>query len=377
MVSCERSGLLDSPGAVPSGMMANLWGSTHWGLANKLKLDETIALKDRESDPTHPPVFPEEPQRDAAPSQSRSTLPRHRQTQSLGDAETVRNESKTLDIHYPSYYPPQLKIHDAQFRLLFPDIPRDESLVLVFRATFSPSEHQEFPGRAYATTRNIYFYSNYAGLVLTSCESLHAISEVTAAPGRDCDFLFFHTLPEKGCDVPGRYTVKTFLEPLRILHKRLHFLVENASSGQPMDLEATIKTLSKMESDSSTKASSKESWEDLALITPVDGTLAPDGRPAKDQERLSQSGVIVDKDFRLDQAKSHTRSTSKLRLPSQPVEYVPQGALLLAGEKYFNLSAKILFHVLFGDKSTVWHQLELQRRAQGQSVEIPVCRCQY
>lgn len=374
LVSCERGigiGPSDSTGVVSSGMMANLWGSTHWGLINKLRREERMSAlsTDDTDDPTRAPVLSEDLRNDAATSQGRSPGPsRHRQTLSLGgDTDGLRAELPPPSTHaYPPYYPPQLRPHDAQFRLLFPDVPRDESLVLVFRATFSPNDQQEFPGRAYTTTRNIYFYSNYGGLVFTSAASLGGIFEVTAAPGRDCDFLFLHVAPETGSGVPGRLTVKTFLEPLKLLQKRLNFLIKKISSGQPIELESVIKTLLKMEQDTPTRTPSIESWEDLGVNTPADDKAIPwTSSSAKHHDRLLQPGVHVDKDFRLDQGKSGGRpDVTKFKLPTQPVEYVPQGAPHLAAEKFFDISPKALFHVLFGDKSTVWQQLQLQRRAQ-------------
>lgn len=44
IVSCERGigiGVADSTGIIPSGMMANLWGTSHWGLINKLERIES------------------------------------------------------------------------------------------------------------------------------------------------------------------------------------------------------------------------------------------------------------------------------------------------------------------------------------------------
>jgi hypothetical protein len=69
-------------------------------------------------------------------------------------------------------------------------VPRSEKLVLVFRAVWNPTEQQEFPGRVYVTSKDIYFYSNHLGLVLITGIVMSQIDEVTAAPGKDCDFLF-------------------------------------------------------------------------------------------------------------------------------------------------------------------------------------------
>lgn len=371
IVSYERgigSGLSDSTGTIPCGMMANLWGSTHWGLINRLQSDkrQSGSIEEGSNDPTQAPVLSEGDRPEASPSQGRSPVPRHRPTVSLGDAGSVRGESAAPSPDYPACYPQSLKLHDVQFRLLFSDVPRDESLVLVFRATFSPNEQQEFPGRAFATTRNLYFYSNYSGLVLASCVGLNNISEITAAPGRDCDFLFLHIIPDEGSDVPRRITVKTFLDPLKFLRKRLNFLVSNAASDQPGDLESVIKSLLKMESDGPTRTSSFQGWDD-SVLTPVDEGTEGTEPFANKQEKNSQLRTYIDKDFRLDQSKEGQQTeASKFKLPSQPVEYVPQGASHLAAERLFEVGPKVLFHLLFGDRSSIWQQLQLQRTVQGE-----------
>ena len=62
----------------------------------------------------------------------------------------------------------------------------------------------------------------------------------------------------------------------------------------------------------------------------------------------------------------------KFKLPSQAVQYVPQGNLKLASEKVFDINPKALFHVLFGDKSAVWQLLLHERMAQGSFLLVNV-----
>lgn len=133
---------------------------------------------------------------------------------------------------YPNYYPLQLKTQDAQFRLLFPNVRRDEKPVLVFKATWNPNEQQEFPGRVYVTAKEIYFYSNHCGMTLISSIDLGSISEITAATGKDCDFIFCHLKELDDKTGYTRITIKTFLEPLNLLQRRLNFLVRNRASQE-------------------------------------------------------------------------------------------------------------------------------------------------
>ncbi|CAI7600939.1 unnamed protein product [Penicillium bialowiezense] len=368
VVSNERGiglGVSDSTGGMPSGMMANLWGSSNWGFMNKLQREqrEIDAANGPEGRPSSTfsdgstTTIAAQPDASSA-SGPKQSGPRHRQTVSL-DGDDVKLTQAALGIghEYPSYYPQQLRIQDAQFRLLFPDVRREEALVMVFRATWSPNDSQEFPGRAYVTTRNIYFYSHHFGLVLTTGVSLESIKEVTAAPGRDCDFLFLHTIPPLGSDTPGRVTIKTFLEPLRLVQKRLNFLIQGSIAVEQLSLESLFKALIKMDSGSPTRASSADSWEDLSSgLAEIKGDESR-GRDLK-------VPIYIDKDLDLDASKgARGRDIAKFRLPTQPVEYVPQGDLSLVTEKVLDISPKALFHILFGDKSAVWQLLLHERQA--------------
>jgi hypothetical protein len=377
VVSNERGiglGASDSTGGMPSGMMANVWGSSNWGFMNKFQREQ------REIDAAHTTSegrpfstlsdgtvanIAAQPDELGGSDIKKQTGPRHRQTVSL-DGDDVKLTQIALGIghEYPSYYPQQLRIQDAQFRLLFPDVKREEALVLVFRATWSPNDQQEFPGRAYVTTRNIYFYSNHFGLVLTTGVSLESIKEVTAAPGRDCDFLFLHTIPPLGSDTPGRVTIKTFLEPLRLVQKRLNFLIQGSIAVEQLSLQSLLKALIHMDSGSPTRSSSADSWEDLSTgLADIKG----DGRPTvRNREKDFRVPIYIDKDLDLDAGKSaRGRDFARFRLPTQPVEYVPQGDLVLVTEKVLDISPKALFHILFGDKSAVWQLLLHERQARG------------
>ncbi|CAG7930022.1 unnamed protein product [Penicillium olsonii] len=374
VVSNERGiglGVSDSTGGMPSGMMANLWGSSNWGFLNKLQREQRDidAANGPEGRPSSTisdgstATIAAQPDVTNIPGTQKQSGPRHRQTVSL-DGDDVKLTQAALGIghEYPSYYPQQLRIQDAQFRLLFPDVKREEALVLVFRATWSPNDSQEFPGRAYVTTRSIYFYSHHFGLVLTTGVSLESIKEVTAAPGRDCDFLFLHTIPPLGSDIPGRVTIKTFLEPLRVLQKRLNFLIQGSIAVEQLSLESLIKALIKMESLSPTRDSSADSWEDLSSgLADIKGDRKHADRGHEQDMKVP---IYIDKDLDLDASKgSRGRDIAKFRLPTQPVEYVPQGDLALVAEKVLDISPKALFHILFGDKSAVWQLLLHERQA--------------
>ena len=299
--------------------------------------------------------------------------PSHRKAISV-DAEATRlqNQSTPKPEAFPANYPLALRTQEAQFRMLFPNVPMEEKLVLVFRATWNPNEQQEFPGRVYVTPKDMYFYSHHLGLVLISGVSLASIEEATAAPGKDCDFIFLHLREEASKAGYTRITIKTFLEPLRLLQARLNFLVENLHSPSeiatiPMTLENIMSELIRLETEDPTRSPSMESWEDISVNTPID-----DGTPTgRRKERDLRTTIHVERGLQIGKS---GKEVTKFQLPSQPVIYEPQNMQRKAVERQFDISPKALFHVMFGDKSAVfqllYHERRAQRIAQGPWVQL-------
>lgn len=386
VLSAERGvgfGRADGSG-MPSGIMANLWGSSYWGYVNRLG-DDLKPQQRASSQPPSPGAMRSasassvtqddvnimdgmnEPPKEISPLSPANVAlgPRHRKTLSIAnDAPlTAPGRSNTQDggNEYPNYYPLPLKVQHAQFRMLFPTVPRCEKVVLVFRATWNPNEQQEFPGRVYVTPREVYFYSNHLGLVLITGVSLASITDITAAPGRDCDFLYLHLKERNQQDDLRRITVKVFLEPLRLLERRLNFLVRNANEEEPKGLEDVLKQLIKLEIEEPQRSSSVESWEDVTYDADNDATADQRGSPQHRRERNVKASLRIDGSLYADPARTG-REVQKFKLPSQPVNYAPQG--MQAGiTRDFNVSAKALFHVMFGDKSAVFQLLYSNRWA--------------
>lgn len=394
VVKGERNigiGRTDCSGGMPSGIMANIWGSTNWGHVNRLARGELVAPRGgsvipKLSSPPSPLVRPANPAFQSPNSPKFSTTlgadesiprttaqevsrypsatpsPLHRKTVSLEGEE----KPEIALPEYPNYYPIQLKTQDAQFRLLFPDVRRSEKLVLVFKATWNPNEQQEFPGRVYVTNREIYFYSNHCGMTLISSIDLDSISEVTAATGRDCDFIFCHLKYGQGQSHYTRITIKTFLEPLNLLQRRLNFLIRNRSSTQESSIEDVLKNLIRMEGDDPESGSSVESWENVSINTPTDGSTMPIHKVPRRNQRDLKTNLLIDRGLYGEGSlqPDGPGDGKTFKLPKQPIVYAPAGMGIPVVEKVFEVSPKALFHVMFGDKSAVWQLLYHERRAQ-------------
>lgn len=388
MVNRERgisNGRIDPSGSLPSGLMANIWGSSNWGYLNslereKFKLSQShqaqlddhhtttarIVSSSEQATNSHETV--------QSPIEPPTSLPSHRPNVGLEDDNMISQPSATVQQGYPSYYPLQLKIQDAQFQLLFPDVGSEEKPVLVFRATWNLDNDREFPGRVYVTAKKMYFYSNHLGLVLISEISLSLISEVTAAPGRDCDFLFVQLKARDENNGPTRITIKTFLEPLKLLQRRLNFLVLNCSARQVLGLESILKSLIKIEQDDPASSPSLESWEEVSVNTPFDEGSLLSHHASQRNPRDLRARVLVDGRLYGGASKTdESKENAKFKLPGQPVVHVPTGVDKIAIEKVFDISPKALFHVMFGDRSAVWQLLYHGRQAQRRKIFLYAC----
>jgi hypothetical protein len=357
-VSGERGLGIGRSGNMPGGLMANLWGSVNWGYVNRLARDDEIISRDRsQSGPPsplkHSPALgPVDDQPGATSSTPAPAV--HRKSMSMGGPTPSAQKPVVEKDEFPNSYPLALRMQDAQFRILFPTVPRAEKVVLVFRAVWNPTEQQEFPGRVYVTSRDIFFYSNHLGLVLITGISMSSIDEVTAAPGKDCDFLFLHFKTGTREDGATRLTVKTFLEPLKLLLRRLNFLVRNASSGEH-NLEETMKRLIKLEVDENQPSSGDDGWEEVSPDTPID--------PGYGGKNMKTS-LRIDGNLFGPTSAYVNRAVTKFKLPAHPVVFTPSGMTQVAVEKEYDISAKALFHILFGDKSAVFQLLYRERWAQ-------------
>lgn len=366
----------------PSGIMANLWGSTNWSYTNRRAREVLSPISSPQLIPRNPTDDvgimdgQNEPPKDFMPlipgPSASPTRMAHRKTISVGnalDAQRSRVHIEDAINDYPLTLKTDdalsLKAHDAQFRILFTHVPRHEKVVLVFTAMWNPSEQQEFPGRVYVTTEKVYFYSNHFGMVLVTEISLCSIEEVTAAPGREneCDFLFLHLKEGPMNPDSKRVTVKTFLANLKLLQRRLDYLVRNANSDSPASLEEVFKIFTKITIEDSRSSPSMQSWEELGYSQGEE----TDVRTSRNKSREFKANLRIDGTLYGEQSGRTGREVTKFKLPAQPVIYKPQDMGDATVVKDFNISAKALFHVMFGDRSAVFQILYRTRPVESES----------
>lgn len=220
-----------------------------------------------------------------SPLHKQITQSKHKKTVSL-DMDIAKERQKiqrpstagTLseDEIYPPNYPQQLKAQDTQFRALFPGEPIASPVLLVFLGTWHFTEKQEISGRFYVTRKTLYFYAHSLGLVYKKIIPLSSIEEVRASPGTYSDHIVFHLRPKDpddsdyedgvGNENALKLVLKIFLEPVRLLQRRLDVLLRN--EGVWLSLKNTADVLDKLvELESEPEghdAPDSESWEEVS-----------------------------------------------------------------------------------------------------------------
>ena len=363
--AAERGIATDGPRSIAAAVMANYWGTNPW---SSMYNDRSATAKLHD---THDPfvqsttqtLLPADGSLQSPISPVTPTTPLHRKAMS---ADAKIGELAVLDKRnteqFPPGYPNELKAHAAQFRLLFPTVPVDEKLVLVFNAAWTSASGNSKEvkslagnGRIYVTSDNMYFYGHQMGLVVAYIISLDVITEVTAAPGRDCDYIFLHLGQDMNDTGLTRITIKVFLENLPLLHSRLNLLIDDLQAEEPMDLMELVNALINLEKEEyEKKSTSVESWEEVSSQTPHDDGTAH-GKPVS--RRVHELGQ------RYRSQKSARPHVAKFQLPAHPVIYEPEGMGKPVAGRHFEISAKACFHVLFGDKSFIFPKLYFERRA--------------
>ena len=341
--------------ALPSAVLANYWGSSPYTSMYCPSPSTPHTPKPDMSDPFVATAVPRSPVEKLAGSL-------HRKTVSVdGAVSDLRSREPAPLERFPQNYPPELRAQYAQFRLFFPTAPVDDKPVLVFNAAWSSacSEGKEAGmagnGRVFVTPDRMYFYGHQLGLVVAYAINLDSITELTAAPGRDCDFIFLHLNQDMPDITYSRITIKLFLEDFFLLQSRLDLLVDDLQAAEPMGLSEIITALSTLNKEQDDKRSpSAESWEEVSSNTPADdGT--PFGRPVVRR--------VHDVHGRYRPHRLIRKPLHKPHLPTHPAVYEPEDMGKSVAERHFEISAKSCFHVLFGDKSFIFPKLYFERGA--------------
>lgn len=296
----------------------------------------------------------------------------------------LRASAISEDEIYPPNYPQQLRAQDTHFRVLFPGEPAVDPVLLVFLGAWNFRDRQEISGRFYVTRKNLYFYAHSLGLVFKKVMPLNSMEEVKASPGTISDYIVLHLHPKDpddsdyedgaGDNNALKVHIKVFLEPVRLLQRRLDLLLK--SEGNEQRLQNTAQVLDKLvgleHEPEELTAPDSESWEEVSAgyadghdESRRDAIKARSyGKPPRSAQ-IKGNTIKPSLTLKLTQVYTEQVAPARLVFPSNPIELVPTGMDKKSLEREFDVPAKALFHVLFGDKSIVYQRLYQGYRAQG------------
>ncbi|KAK9365979.1 hypothetical protein V1509DRAFT_312402 [Lipomyces kononenkoae] len=307
----------------PNGLTANIWGSVNWAARQDIVEDET-----KENDNNI------ELKRAASP------VP-----QEGGAASPIVLQELYDNRTYPAFYPYELKVQDAQLRSIFPNVSLDEVVVMVFRVVWNSKTSHEFSGRIYVTQNHTYQYANNGDMIVIRHRSLGDIVSVRGESNQNFDFVY---VDFKDGTVMSS---KAYLDSGRLIQYRLQLLINNFNSATPLELEALLQKLN----DAMVTATgpSFDGWDDVPTPLAEEDQADPFAIAARDRP------VALDRALLSPAKQLPERSVkTKLKLPGQPVEYDLSKTMdRQVFSQEYDLSAKALFHVLFGDKSVIFQSL--------------------
>lgn len=311
--------------AIPTAVTANYWGSVNWALYQK-------AVPVVESKETEP-------------------------------AKTRASSVVQMCLEkYPSYYPPELRSQDAQLRAIFQTMvgeSLDDRVVLVFRGLLQPNPSQQIPARIYLTTTHCYLYGHFLGMSSTKIVNLKELVSIEGRTGISQDLLYM--ISENGSTSCG-----LFLDSGRVLQKRCQFLIDNVHSEKPLGLEQVLDKLRALGSNLK-----EEGWIDEDLAPGANESVVTKSTgDAEDHEATEKKLLyLYMTSFMGNHSHGHTNSVPHAAVPPVPTEadilqksttVADMSKLMsqLSMETEFDIPAKALFHIMFGETSPVFRYPE-------------------
>ncbi|PHH52951.1 putative PH domain-containing protein C19A8.02 [Ceratocystis fimbriata CBS 114723] len=428
----DRSVAMGTPYQLPAFLLANFWGSNAWSsfyangqLDYKKEEERTLALAASEGKnvtAAYPPPGASHRKTMSADMIQPTLMSEKLDLQTATPKQPqypIVPKSHSQEV-FPPKYPPELKAQHASFRLLFPSVPMSEKLVLVFRGAWSSTRGSgpdsdagdtklTATGRVFVTPDSLHFYGTRMGLLVAFSLSLDWVSEITAAPGKDCDYLFLHLTGAGNCqsqsnDVANdgkqktkspsdiglsRITIKTFLENLPLLQARLNVLMDNLQAEEPMDIQDITATFIDMERghdsripDSPGGSVSVGSWEEIEQppIAPITLSLPPAAAARTEKQimelqsqkahapppvspGLPRMAMGARRSTGLSTGGRTRGNTGGRLLPRGPSGYEPDDMKTKVCERHFEIGAKACFHVVFGDRSYIFARFYNERQA--------------
>ena len=232
----------------PSGIMANYWGSMHWGLVpvDDMNISAASGPDSLNQAQSSADTYFEKSQKGVTPLPLSLQVENDPRRGSIGHRRSPSKSISSVEftpIQYPQDYPIELRKQDSQFRTLFPASRQDEFVLLVCRVMWQPVEGQQLWGRMYATNSGLHFFAHAQGMVCVQSVPFSDIIRISHQVGISSDNIVIER------DNLDPIDAKVYLDSANLLTRRIDVLFRNSLSDQPTDTHEILHQIRQMEEE--------------------------------------------------------------------------------------------------------------------------------
>lgn len=308
--------------ALPNALTANTWGSVNWGL---YYLQNSLSETDMPQNIYNgggDPAIPQEPK----------------------DAN-----GRLFDIKpgfgYPAEYPESKISLDVEMRALFESgVEPNEICLLSFTCLWSPNSSQELCCRCFITNNNMLLCNQALGFTSLFKTPLSKIMSVNSTIGENYDVLSINAYTDS-------IKVKIFTEPGKLIEHQLQFIINNRLKDKPEGLSGILNSLATLERE----------------------------HINNDKSILAVNTLLLKSDTLKVNLPSIVKTDLSNEVQQFTVDYANETPLHSVHE--YTIPAKAMFHVLFGDNSTIIQSsteaevLEIQKKPWSLAKDGKLTKC--
>jgi hypothetical protein len=336
----------------PNGVMANYWGSMHWGLVSvDQPTDSANGADSLNQAQSSADTFYEASQKSSyprTPGSNHEKAPRRGSKSHRRDHSQSTSSVESIPVQYPSGYPVELRKQDIQFRTLFPASRPDEFVLLVCRVMWQPVEGQKLWGRMYATNSGLHFFAHAQGMVCVQDVPFSDIIKISHHVGISADNIVIERDNQDPIDA------KVYLDSANLVTRRIDVLFRNSLSDQPMDTQEILHQIRQMEEEKESEDEEKE--RNPSLEDDFEVSKAEKATEGLLSEEAAMHGLPP-------QLLRRSGDSIRVVFPTEPVPCNCKDHLGKPfAEVLFHIPAKSLFHMMFGDNTPIWKQVYRSRR---------------
>ncbi|KAL2312543.1 Pleckstrin y domain-containing protein [Schizosaccharomyces pombe] len=265
-----------------------------------------------------------------------------RQNVYIEDLSNPSYKRLAREIHIEKL-PSELKLRNAEFRGIFGE--SEASTVLFVCRVCSKREDQiRMPGRMYCTMKGIYIYYNINGLVLIEHFPISSILNVKQFTSTKCDYFYMNI------QNIGTVRFRLYLDSSKALTDRLNVLLCNYIADKPNSSIQLLSCIKRLNDDAKRfeRGGDDNALKSYGVQPSQEDLLIRRGRSSRALTNL------INKNESNDSFMEDLRDFKIAMLPKETVQVVRSHHLDdIVFDRVYNVSTKALFHIVFGDRSTV------------------------